>query len=136
MNTDKQNIIVDALTTKIAMLTAELDVAKAAVDESQSMARAAIGASAAVDSMSERSATLLRSFIINKHPKLLPELAEYVVDTVEYKMTKEKHRFDIGGLALQHVVDSASTESDKKQCIATLDRLERLSDESTETTDE
>ena len=129
MTTDKQDIVVDALTSKIAALTAELTAANKALDESQFMTRAAIGASAAVDSMSERSATLLRSFIINKHPKLLPELAEYVVDTVEYKMMAEKSRFDVGGLALQYVADSASNDHDKKKCHDMLDRLERLSGE-------
>lgn len=129
MNTDKQDIIVDALTSKIAALTAELATANKALDESEAMTRAAIGATAAVDSMSERSATLLRSFIINKYPKLLPELAEYVVDTVEYKMTAEAARFDIGGLALQHVADSTLNDHDKKKCHDMLDRLACLSGE-------
>ena len=133
MSTDKNDIIVEALTSKITALNeqiAELKVVKNdlhhELEEANSKAKILADASDAVDAMSERSAALLRSFIINKHADLLPALCEYVVDTVKYKMQAENNRYDIGLLALQNVIENARGDDDKKRCYDYYEEIEEL----------
>ncbi|WP_289115136.1 hypothetical protein [uncultured Psychrobacter sp.] len=133
MSTDKNDIIVEALTSKITALNeqiAELSAVKndlhQELQKAKRTAKVLADASDAVDAMSERSAALLRSFIINKHADLLPALCEYVVDTVKYKMQAEENRYDIGLLALQNVPDHVENDADRRKCFSMVLSLEEL----------
>lgn len=133
MSNDKNDIIVEALTSKITALNEQIAELSAVnndlhqeLQEANNKTKVFADASKAVDAMSERSAALLRSFIINKHADLLPALCEYVVDTVKYKMQAEANRYDIGLLALQNVIENARDDDDKKRCYNYYEEIEEL----------
>lgn len=133
MSTDKNDIIVEALTSKIAALNAQVAALNETkndlsheLQEAKTMVKYVADATDTIDTMNGRSVALLRSFIVNKHADLLPALCEYVVDTVKYKMPTEDNRYDIGLLALQDVADHVEADADRKKCFDMLKSLEEL----------
>lgn len=133
MSTDKNDIIVEALTSKIAALNAQVAALNESkndlsheLQEAKTMVKYITDATDTIDTMNGRSAVLLRSFIVNKHADLLPALCEYVVDTVKYKMPTENNRYDIGLLALQDVIENAEDDDDKKRCYDYYEEIEEL----------